>query len=162
MTGRMRFSLVLSLLMVTGCQTPVPEGATPAQVVRSPHAPHAGIRLDTVHIVDPNLQHTDPGFTLSKFASENKRYTGKIAVENQGGGRSPTGTLEVFVVLRNRTSHPLQVEGRVLFFDKNMVPVEGPTAWERIYLEQNGIGTYKALSTLVNTSHYYVELREGR
>ncbi|MGR9051772.1 MAG: hypothetical protein ACU84J_03920 [Gammaproteobacteria bacterium] len=157
--------LIVVLFSLTACErTIMREGATPGLRVRDYHQPHASIRLNSVNIIDPNLQSRANkvlGMEIQAF-SDKADYIGKIAVENHGGKRTGTGTLEIYVVLRNRTQYPLQVECRALFFDEHEVPVEGPTVWQRVYLDQNGLSSCTMQSTLLNTSYYYVELREGR
>lgn len=126
----------------------VNEGPSPGMRVDDPRAPHATIQYDRVVILDDSLQN---------------RRGGKLAIENQGARRTATGTLEVYAVIRNRTDYPLQVEGRVQFFDQDRVPVEGPTAWQRVYLQPNSVSTWRDASTRVHdVAHYYVEIREGR
>ena len=84
-------------------------------------------------------------------------------MESTNGRRTPTGTIEVWAVLRNRTDSPLQIEGRAQFFDADRAPAEGPTAWQRVFLPPNGVATYKEASTKVlQIAHYYIEIREGR
>jgi len=157
--------LVIGLTLLTACErTVMREGATPGLRIRDSHLPQASIRLNSVNIIDPGLQaraNSVFGMEIQSF-SDKADYIGKVAVENHGGRRSATGTLDIFVVLRNRTEYPLQVECRALFFDQQEVPVEGPTAWQRVYLDQNGIASCNMFSTLINTSYYYVEIREGR
>lgn len=140
----------------------VTEGPAPGVRVESPEAPYAGIRMNSVAILDKSLQ---KWYVYENSITGTKEYgkVGKIAVESTGSRRTPTGTLEVWAVLRNRTDHDLQVEGRVQFFDSNRSPVEGPTAWQRIMLPPNSVTTYKEFSTKVrNISYYYIEIREGR
>ena len=163
-----KFRIIISILIVlitTGCQrTVMREGSTPGLRIRDASMPQARIRLNSVNIVDPNLQERTTrvfGQNLKLF-SKNADYVGKIAVENHGGKRTPTGTMRIYVVMRNRTEYPQQVECRALFFDQDEIPVEGPTSWQRVYLNQNGIGTCNLLSTKIDTAYYYVEIREGR
>lgn len=160
-----RGCLLLIVLSLAACESSIMrEGATPGLRVRDSHQPHAGIRLNSVNIIDPALQsraNSVFGMEVKAF-SDKADYIGKIAVENHGGKRSGTGTLEIYVVLRNRTMYPLQVECRALFFDEHEIPVEGPTAWQRVYLDQNGLSSCNMQSTLLNTSYYYVEIREGQ
>ena len=141
--------LITSSLYFTGCKIlEVNEGAAPGVRVNEPGEPQAGIRFNTVNIIDKSLQ-------------ENKK--GKIAIESTNSSRTPTGTLEVWVLIRNRTDFPLELEGRTQFFDEFEVPVEGPTKWNRIFLPPNSVTTYKAISTsTVEIKYYYVEIREGR
>ena len=156
---------MFGFFLITACErTVIREGATPGLRIRDSHMPQAAIRLNSVNIVDPGLQARSNsvfGMELESF-SDKADYSGKIAVENHGAKRSATGTLHTFVVLRNRTRFPLQIECRVLFFDEQEVPVEGPTAWQRVHIDQNGIASCNLYSTLLNTSYYYVEIREGR
>lgn len=157
-------------LCVSGCSSAyVPEGAAPGVRVNSPQAPYARVRMNTVNIIDKSLQRWDVTthrpFWAQIFGGgrkEKDKY-GKIAVESNNARRTPTGTLEVWAVLRNRTDYALQVEGRTQFFDSSEAPVEGPTAWQRVHLPPNSVGNYKEYSTAIEgISYYYVEIREGR
>lgn len=141
MASRMPLALLVAAVL-PACRTDVvPEGAV--QGVNVPH-PAAQMKLDNVGFLDPGFVH-------------------KIAVERQGTRRTDTGTLEVWILLRNRTDYPHQVEGRTQFFDADTVPVEGPSAWKRVMLPPNGTQTYRELSTRAgDVAHYYVEMREGR
>lgn len=128
-------------------QQRINEGAAPGIRITDERAPNARLNLDTVAILDKSLQ--------------NDR-SGKLAIEASGGRRTATNTLEVFATIRNRTDFPLQIEGRVQFFDDVGAPLEGPSAWTRVFLDPNGISAYKERSTRVDVAHYYIELREGR
>ncbi len=149
--------MIGAALMVLGCYretVKVREGAAPGVRVDNIRAPHARVRMNTVNIIDKSLQNWQ--------GKDGKRMS-KIAVESTNARRSPTGTVEVWAVLRNRTDYPLQIEGRVQFFDRDQAPVEGPTAWQRVYLPANSVATYKEFSTKVmEIGYYYIEIREGR
>lgn len=86
----------------------------------------------------------------------------KIEVQRSGARRTPTDSLEVFVVFRNRTDYPQQIECRVQFFDQNKFPAEDPSSWQRLFLDPNAIVAWKQTSMRGNVSFYYVEVREGR
>jgi hypothetical protein len=86
----------------------------------------------------------------------------KVTTERQGSKKSPTGTLRAWAVLKNRTDHDLQVEGRIIFLDNTLLPLDDTTAWKRMYIPANGIGTYRDSSMSFDASHYIIELREGR
>jgi len=147
--------LVAGLAVCVGCtRTIVREGAAPGLRVRGERAPYAQVRMNTVNILDDSLQ---------DWQGDEKDRRGKIAVESTNSRRTETGTVEVWAILRNRTDHPLQLEGRVQFFDQTQAPVEGPTAWQRIYLPPNAVATYTEISTRVmDVGNYYIEIREGR
>jgi len=139
---------------LAGCQAPTYEGAMVAQKIDNQMAPNATIHLNQVVILDRELQDT-PG-PLAKRA-------GKITVERQGGVRLPTGAMEVYATIRNRTDFPLQLELRTQFFGSQQEPVEGPSAWQRISLPPLGITTFKGQSLAFNNiEYYYIEVREGR
>lgn len=148
---RNRFTVFLfgAVMSIAGCTTvDVNEGARPGIRVDDDRAPDARLNLDTVVILDKSLQ---------------DRKAGKIAIESSGARRTATGTLEVYAVIRNRTDHPLQIEARTQFFDDLKVPAEGPTSWQRVYLDPQSVGAYRELSGRVDgIAHYYVEIREGR
>ncbi len=135
-----------AVMLVASCAT-VDEGPQPGLRVNDANAPYATVQYDRVVIVDKSLQSSRGG---------------KIAIENQGARRTPSGTVEVFATIRNRTDYPLQIEGRVQFFDADKVPVEGPSAWQRVYLGPNSIDAWRESSARTDIAHYYVEIREGR
>ncbi|MDH4582470.1 hypothetical protein E8F20_11385 [Pseudomonas sp. BN415] len=149
MNSKLTCLLVGATLVLGGCSAvDRNEGARPGVRVADERAPNAGINLDTVVILDKALQ---------------DRRSSKLAIENSGARRTATGTLEVFAVIRNRTDHPLQIEARTQFFDDLPVPVEGPTQWQRVYLDPQSVGAYREFSTRAQgIAHYYIEVREGR
>lgn len=167
--------LLCMMISVVGCQSEVEkrragsslrrEGAAPGIHVDDPSQPYAKIRYNSVGIIDKSLQ--DWSYPQKKFlfwrVEEDRRNVGKIAVESTNSRRTPTGTLEAWAIIRNRTNHPLQIEGRTTFFDREQVPCEQPTAWQRLFLQPNSVVTYKEFSTKVHTvNYYYIEIREGR
>ncbi|PRB82067.1 hypothetical protein [Pseudomonas sp. MYb185] len=124
------------------------EGPRPAVRIVDERAPNQRLNLDTVVILDKSLQ---------------DRKTGKLAVENSGARRTATGTVEAYAVIRNRTDHPLQIEGRTQFFDSMGIPLGVPSQWQRLYLDPQSINGYRELSTGTGeVAHYYIEIREGR
>ena len=137
--------LLISALSAGGCapQYHVKEGNLDPVRVRDPHFAGTQIRWNSVALLDLSIKN-------------------KIFVEATNSRRTPTGTLEVWAVLRNRTDYPLQLEARTAFYDVDKAPVEEPTAWQRIYLTSNATVHYKTSSTLVDIGFYNIEIREGR
>jgi hypothetical protein len=164
-TMRKTLLLLPVLLTASSCTTvDIREGAAPGVRV-----PEVGIRYNFVGIIDKSLQDWngpvfDPPWS-SMFAGgrkERDKHT-KIAVESTESRRTATGTLEVWTVLRNRTDHPLQIEGRTQFFDSAKAPAEKPSAWQRVMLPPQSVATYREFSTKVqDVAFYYIEIREGR
>lgn len=155
--------LVLAFVFtLSGCTThDIKEG--PAPGVRVEGAEFARLRMNSVAILDRDLQNWYVyEMPIGKKLVEHGK-AGKIAVERTDSRRTATGTLETYALLRNRTNHDLQIEGRVQFFDQSEAPVEGPTTWQRLMLPANSVATYKEFSTLVDgINYYYIEIREGR
>lgn len=151
--------VALICLSCAACTTTqIYEGPSPGVRIEHPSAPNAGIRYNSVAILDRNL-HTSYVYENGKIDHGN---VGKLAVENAGSRRSQTGTVEAWAMLRNRTNFQQVVEGRVTFFDQSKGPLEGPTEWQRIFLPPNSIGTYKEFSTSVSeVGYFYIEIREG-
>jgi hypothetical protein len=136
--------ILLGIMLIAGCnEYRVKEGSFGPQRVRDPNLPGTQIRWNNVALLDPSIGN-------------------KIFVEATNSRRTPTGTLEVWAILRNRTDYDLQLEGRASFYDAAQAPLEGPTAWERIYLPPNATAHYKALSTRLDIGYYTIEVREGR
>lgn len=87
----------------------------------------------------------------------------KVKAQTTNAKRTPTGTVEAWAVLKNLTGEQVMVEGRVWFFDQEEQPVEGPTAWKRLFIPPNSMATYRENSTKVmEVGYYYIEVREGR
>ncbi|MDM8541850.1 hypothetical protein QUF90_12250 [Desulfococcaceae bacterium HSG9] len=136
--------LVLSFLLTACPKYSVQEGSFDPVRIRDQNFPGTTIRWNNVSIVDPGIKN-------------------KIFVETTNSRRSPTGTLEVWVILRNRTDYPIQIEARTSFYDATQAPVEQPTAWKRLLLTANSTGHYKEMSaTLTEIGYYHIEVREGR
>lgn len=141
-------AVVASVALLAACQTTYQEGARMGARVSDPAAPNARIQFDQVVILDQSLQGSKAG---------------KIAIEQQGARRSPTGTLKVLAVVRNRTDFTQVIEARTSYFDSSFAPTEKPSAWTRIHLDANGISSYEESSMgAQNVAHYYVEIRESR
>jgi hypothetical protein len=152
--------IVVALAFALGLALPacttwrVDEGPAPGVHVRDKRAPNAGVRMDTVAILDPSLAHWR--------GPEDERYSA-IAIERNGARRTTTGTVQVYATIRNRSTVPLAIEARCQFFDAEEVPVEAPSAWTRIFLTPKGVEHYKESSTQIqDVAHYYVEIREAR
>ena len=147
---------------VLSCTSKLPEGPGPAIRVDDPKAPHATILYDSVVFVDRSLSRPLRQKEIFGWPLGPGQVT-KIAVEAQGVRRTGTNTIvEVFATFRNRTDYSLQLEGRVQFFDSDGFPIEGPTAWQRIFLPANGVAAYRESPTRIDAIHYYTEIREGR
>ncbi len=137
---------VLSLLItIGGCREyDVKEGSYAPVRVRDQNLQGTQIRWNNVSILDSSIQN-------------------KVFVEATNSRRTPTNTLEVWALFRNRTDYPLQLQCRASFYDATQAPVEGPTAWQRVMLPPNGTGHYKnVFSTIVDVGYYNIEVREGR
>jgi hypothetical protein len=156
-TAALQGILVISLF--SGCVQTLKEGASPGIHVDDEMVK---MRMNSVVILDRELQVT--------YVNENNYngvkeygYASKIAVESSGARRTSTGTAEVWTIIRNRTNFPQQLECNVQFFDRNGAPVEGPTAWQRVVLSPNAVGSYKEFSTnTIEGVNYYIQVREGR
>lgn len=145
MLGKRLYLIFISLTwLLFGCtEYNVNEGSFAPVNVRDPQLPATQIRWNNVSLLDRSIQH-------------------KIFVEATNSRRTPTNTLEVWAIFRNRTDYPLQLEARTSFYDISQAPIEGPTAWQRVYLPPNATSNYMTASTKVDVGFYTIEIREGR
>jgi hypothetical protein len=145
---------------LSGCMQEIKEGASPGIRVDDDMVK---VRMNSVAVLDRDLQVTYVNENSMNGAKE-YGHASKIAVESSGGQKTPTGSVEVWTLLRNRTNYPLQLECNVQFFNKNGAPVEGPTAWQRVVLSPNAVGSYREYSTAPASEavSYYIQVREGR
>lgn len=155
MNRRMLFRLGICILPFVGCtHVDYPEGA--ARGIRTTADVGVGHAqtLNAVLILDESLQ---------VWEDQGKERGGKIAVEATNARRTPTNTVEAWAIFRNRTDFPLQLEARVSFFDETQAPLEGPSAWQRVFLPPNGSAEYRESSVdSTRVAHYRIEVREGR
>jgi len=140
-------SLVAALSLTVGCVTN--EGPSRAENV-SP----VDVQLNTVNILSDSLHQTTNIFGGAK-------HRGKIEIDRTHVTTTGNGLPQVIVVIRNRSDHPLQVEGRTTWFDPAGIPVDGPSAWQRIFLPPNSVNSYQENSISNRATQYYVEIREG-
>jgi hypothetical protein len=88
--------------------------------------------------------------------------TNKVMVQATNAKRLPSGQIETYARLVNCTDFALQVEGRTHFLNETQAPVEGATAWKRVYLPPRSIGHYDSRSTMTDqVATYLIEIREG-
>ena len=123
-----------------GCSTVIDEG--PERAVRVASA-RTDVQYNNVVFLDAGLQR-------------------RIEVQRSSAERTPTDTVGVYVVFRNRTDYAQQLECRVQFFDGASSPVGSPSAWQRVFFEPNAIVPWRESSLSEAAQFYYVEVREAR
>lgn len=84
----------------------------------------------------------------------------ELFVQNQEYRRTPNNTFEVVCTLKNLTGKPLHLQARTQYFDADRRHMEGPGAWQQIFLPPLGIETYTAYSYTSGPAYYYVEVME--
>lgn len=139
-------------LLLAGCVTtgqPYTKSETVAQRT-------AELEFNRVVFVDYNLNRT----SVNRLTGAETNIA-RVSVENQGIERTATGTSQVWVVLRNHTDYPQQLEARTQFFSASGRPTDAAPAWQRIHLPANSVATYEELSVTTGDLHYLVEIKEG-
>jgi hypothetical protein len=172
MKGMTRIAIVLSAsLWAAACAT-----TDPCMTIMEERPLKSGIEMNSVHIVDSSLESHRimatycEGVRLGPTAQEQVESgqaadikTYKVTVEEYNSRFSPTGTREVWAILRNHTNYPLRVEGRTHFFDSHKAPSEAASAWQRVELPPKGLGTYREFSKGARgVDYYHIEVREQR
>ena len=112
--------------------------------------------LNTVNIIDDRLQ------TTTVRPGGGALVSTKLAVEGAGQSTTATGGREVWVSLRNLTDYQQNIEARVTWYDSSERPVDGPSAWGRVFLTANGGQTWTSQSVHPAASQFYIEIRELR
>jgi len=141
-----------SALLLPGCATTSHPYSKSEEVVQRT----ADLEHNTVVFVDYNLNRT----TKNRLTGWNTNVA-RISVENQGIDRTATGTSQVWVVLRNHTDYPQQLEARTQFFTASGRPVDATPAWKRVHVPANSVTTYEELSVTTGHLNYLVEIKEG-
>ena len=145
--------LALSLTAIlAGC------GAT-KEVYSGPDQVVAPVTMNSIVFTDHSLNRTvtKPILWMDFFTKDVR-----VTVQKSGVRPSPSGSAEVWVMLKNHTSHPIQIEGRVQFFDKTEAPSEPMSTWQRVYVPEFATVVYKEYATSLGSAYYQVEFREGK
>lgn len=154
-----RYSLftLSAIVLLSGC------GSTSNSVYSDEHPVQRTqqLQMNSFSFIDHSLNRTY--ITKSLFGTiENTDTTVKITIESSGVRNTPSGTIEVWAMLRNRTDYDLQVEGMASFYDNGQAPLDDRSAWKRVYIPANGTALYKESSISNLAQHFMVEFREGR
>lgn len=86
----------------------------------------------------------------------------RLSVDKQGIRRTPSGTSEVFVVLRNHTDYNYTAEARTQFYDQSEIPTDVKPAWQRVVVPANSTSAYLEKSTTTAELKYRVEVRQAQ
>ncbi len=149
------FQLFAAIALLQGCSTiEGPEHGVKVAVSDVDGKAHVVERYDNIAILNSSLQKTQTGLFNSN------RNSNKLSIERAGSALSSSDTLDVWVMIRNRTSYNQQIEVRTSFFDSMGRPMDDVTAWTRMHLSPNSLNTYRTTS-VKQVSDYYVEIREG-
>jgi len=144
-------------ILLSGCVYSVHEGPTYGEQV----VDGAGLRkfkLDAVAILDDELQ----VWEYIDYNDSNKHSTkSKISVVNLGKTKLSTNNYEVFTTITNRTDYPISLSIRTQFYDKNNVSIENPSQWQKLFLSQNSVLTYKEKSLSNNVEHFLIEIKQS-
>jgi len=143
--------LSVSVIAITGCNATGGGVRTDEPLQRS-----APLKMNSVIFVDHSLNRT----VIDSF--DDKITTVKVSVQRKGVRSTPTGSMEVWAVLRNHTDYPLQVQAKTSFFDSQEAPAENASAWQRVHLQPNSTATYKEAATSTTAAYYVIEVQEGR
>lgn len=100
---------------------------------------------------------------LNSVSITDKAVIDKIYVRTASARRTPTGTVEVVAQIINCTDHPLNIEGRTQFFDRDQVAAEPVSGWKRLHMAPRTSNAYRESSIGTEKAQYYmVEMRETR
>ncbi|MFK5986573.1 MAG: hypothetical protein QM479_14280 [Pseudomonadota bacterium] len=156
----MKFStifLFLGMMLLLQSCTSIegPEHAVKVAVSDIDGKSHVVERYDNIAILDHSLQKSQSNIFSGKMSSN------KLSIERAGSSLTDVDTLDVWIMIRNRTNHNQQIEVRTSFFDSMGRPMDDVTGWTRMYLSPNSLNTYRTTS-VKRVSDYYVEIREGQ
>lgn len=143
------------VLMLSGCGSTSSSGYSDTHPVQRTQP----LQMNSFSFIDHGLNRT---YITKSLFGEKSNTTVKVTIESSGVRNTPTGTIEVWAMLRNRTDHDLQIEGMTSFFDNGQAPLDDRSAWKRVYIPANGTALYKESSLSNLAQHFMVELREGR
>lgn len=117
------------------------------------------VQMNEVVFVDHDLNRT---YEKSFFGMKSTKQIVKVSVNSKGIRTTPGGTAEAWVVFRNHTDYPLQIQAQTMFFDSDMAPMQPDPMWKRVFLPANSLGTYKEQSYDGNISYYRIEVKEAK
>ena len=127
------------------------------------------LTMNTVHFVDASHDSENDWVTYCRgdrlgpppSGAVEGEGTADIQVVKHDTRKTLTDTLEVWATLRNKTEEKLHIEARAQFFDRDRIPSEPPTAWERLILSPKGIHTFRSFSLGDDAMWYQIEIRHA-
>ena len=139
----------LCAALVQGCQTK-DEGPLRGLATDNPEQ-----RMDSIRVLDAAL--------MERKKNLFRKYVNKarIVIEKEGLGITDTGLAEVWVVVRNLTDQPLNLEGRTTWFDVDEAPIESRAGWRRFFVPPHSTETYRDTAVYSSAMHYQVDIRVG-
>lgn len=147
-----RWIMAATLVMLMACQSSVVHRADTQQ-----QKDNYEQQIDKVVYIDHNLNRVEIGSMIPT-----SRSVVKVTTERFGSTQLAMGNLQAYAVIKNRTDYDLQLEVRVQFLDWEAIPLDDVTAWTRLYLPANGVGTFRESSLSQEAKHFMIEIREGR
>lgn len=112
-------------------------------------------QMDSIRILDRSLM------ARQKKLFGNFVNKSRIVIEKEGVGATDTGLPEVWVVVRNLTDQPLNLEGRTTWFDIDEVPIDTRSGWHRFFVPPHSTETYRDTAVFSRATHYQVDIRVG-
>lgn len=119
------------------------------------HAANYSTPMDSVALLDDALA-ADGKFMFTDVEAWRDRG---ISIEQHAARRTPTGSMETLVMVRNRLDAPLALELRTTFYDRDSIATGSASEWQVLSLPPKGTDRYREVSLEPNAAHYYVEVR---
>lgn len=151
-----KYSAIFGAIILCACATTNAESQYPIPANQEAAIQSAKPQMNTVNIIDKNLQNTHV------YRNGDTVTTGKLAIEGAGQDVLESGRRQVWVQLRNLTDYSQNILVRTTWYSESGRPVDGPNAWTRISLSQNAGEIYESASISRKSSAFMVEVQEVR
>jgi uncharacterized protein YcfL len=140
---------MLCVAAIQGCQT------NDAEPLRGLATNNPAQEMNSVRVLDDSLMSRKKNI-FGKFVNKSS-----IVIEKEGIGATDTGLPEVWMVVRNLTDQPLNLEGRTTWFDVDKIPIDLRTSWHRFFVPPHSTETYRDTAVYSGAMHYQVDIRVG-
>jgi len=127
---------VISVLLLAACST----------------APVAH-KMNSVVFVDKSLNFVKNGGFVS-----NEVNVIKLTVDKHGSKALPSGSMEVWAVIKNHTDYDQEIQVGTQFYDIDQAPSEFEAVQQRMFITKNSTKTYRQTSVKQNMKFYRVEI----
>lgn len=123
--------------------------------------PFQGVSLGLLVLLLPACAMDGRSMSQATVLIDEARLKRMVEVMPAEQGRTATGTLKVWTVIKNKSDKRLALEVRALFSGEKNEVIEPAPGWTRLFIDPHTSTTFEGLSMSDAAKKFVIEVREG-